>query len=86
MEQDKIKKVKRASDIQQKRSSQQVTIEVGDTLILKKIHPCGSNEWEVLRMGADCRLKCSGCGHQLMMPRVKLTAAVRIVKKAELNE
>ena len=42
---------------------------VGDILKLKKQHPCGTNEWEILRIGADFRLKCTGCGHQIMIPR-----------------
>ena len=40
-----------------------------DKVELKKAHPCGSHEWEVLRIGADFRLKCMGCGHQIMIPR-----------------
>ena len=43
--------------------------EVGDVIKMKKSHPCGSNEWEILRVGADFRLKCAGCGHQIMVPR-----------------
>ena len=43
--------------------------EVGDIVTLKKAHPCGSKEWEILRVGADFRLKCMGCGHQIMVPR-----------------
>lgn len=46
-----------------------VDIQVGDVLKMKKQHPCGSREWEVLRVGADFRLKCSGCGHQIMIAR-----------------
>lgn len=46
-----------------------MNIEVGTIIQLKKKHPCGSFEWEVLRTGADFRLKCRGCSHQLMMPR-----------------
>ena len=46
--------------------------EVGDIVRLKKQHPCGSSEWEILRVGADFRLKCTGCGHQ-----IKKTASVR---------
>ena len=46
-------------------------IQVGDILKMKKKHPCGSAEWEVLRIGADFRLKCVGCGHQIMIPRPK---------------
>lgn len=44
-------------------------IKVGDVLKLKKQHPCGSSEWEVLRVGADFRLKCKGCDHQIMIAR-----------------
>ena len=43
--------------------------EVGDIVTLKKTHPCGSKDWEILRVGADFRLKCTGCGHQIMVPR-----------------
>ncbi len=42
---------------------------VGDIVKLKKPHPCGSHEWEILRVGADFRLKCLGCEHQVMVPR-----------------
>ena len=38
--------------------------EVGDIVKLKKQHPCGSREWEILRVGADFRLKCTGCGQK----------------------
>lgn len=44
-------------------------IEVGQIVKLKKKHPCGSFEWEVLRIGADFRLRCLGCDHQIMVPR-----------------
>lgn len=43
---------------------------LGDVIRLKKKHPCGSYEWEILRVGADFRLKCAGCGHQVMMKRM----------------
>ena len=47
----------------------EVKFEVGDVIRMKKPHPCGSSEWEILRVGADFRLKCQGCGHQVMVPR-----------------
>ncbi len=56
-------------------------IQVGDILKMKKQHPCGSSEWEVLRIGADFRLKCTGCGHQIMIPRVKAEKNVRGVTR-----
>ena len=43
--------------------------QLGNTIRLKKPHPCGSNEWEILRVGMDFRLKCKGCGHQVMVSR-----------------
>lgn len=52
---------------------------VGDMITLKKKHPCGNNKWEVLRVGIDFRLKCIGCGHQIMLPRNKVE---KMIKKA----
>ena len=43
--------------------------EVGEIIRLKKKHPCGCFEWKILRVGADFRLKCCGCEHQIMIPR-----------------
>lgn len=54
-------------------------IQIGDVLKLKKPHPCGSKEWEVLRVGADFRLKCVGCGHQIMTPRRQVEKNVKEV-------
>jgi len=54
-------------------------INVGDTLRLKKQHPCGSREWEVLRVGADFRVKCKGCGHQVMIARKLLEKKIKEV-------
>ena len=56
-------------------------IQVGDIVKLKKQHPCGSHEWEVLRVGADFRLKCTVCGHQIMIPRKQLEKSVREIRK-----
>lgn len=52
---------------------------VGDILQLKKKHPCGSNMWKVLRTGADFRLECTGCRHQIMIPRPQLEKNVKKV-------
>ena len=46
-------------------------IRVGDTLEMKKAHPCGSKDWLVLRVGMDFKLRCCGCGREVMIPRVK---------------
>lgn len=55
-------------------------IKVGDKLTLKKAHPCGSFEWEVLRVGADFRLKCMGCGHQIMSPRSQIEKKIKQIR------
>ena len=55
-------------------------IQVGNIVKLKKQHPCGSHEWEVLRIGADFRIKCTGCGHQIMIPRKTLEKSVKEIK------
>ena len=58
--------------------------DVGDIIKMKKPHTCGSHEWEVLRVGADFRLKCMGCGHQIMVPRKLVEKNTRqITKKAD---
>ena len=56
-------------------------IAVGNIVRLKKKHPCGSQEWEVLRVGADFRLKCLGCGHQIMVPRTLVEKNVRQIRE-----
>ena len=55
-------------------------IQVGDVVTLKKQHPCGSKEWEVLRVGMDFRLKCMGCEHQVMIPRKQVEKNIRQIK------
>lgn len=42
---------------------------VGQTIKLKKPHPCGGNAWEIQRVGMDFRIKCLSCGHSMMLPR-----------------
>jgi len=56
-------------------------IHVGDVLELKKDHPCGSREWLVLRIGMDFRLRCQGCGHEVMLPRAKAEKSIRRVRR-----
>lgn len=56
-------------------------IKVGNIVRLKKKHPCGSSEWEVLRIGADFRLKCMGCGHQIMIARKLVEKNVKEIKE-----
>ncbi|MDD6643695.1 MAG: DUF951 domain-containing protein [Firmicutes bacterium] len=58
-------------------------IRLNDILTMKKQHPCGSNTWKVLRTGADFRLKCLGCGHEVMLPRCKAEKNIKAVRRAE---
>ncbi len=56
-------------------------LNVGDIIKLKKPHPCGSSEWEILRTGMDFRLKCKGCGHQIMITRKLVEKNIKQAKK-----
>lgn len=56
-------------------------IQVGDVLNMKKAHPCGEKRWAVLRTGADLKIKCLGCGHEVMQPRFKIEKNVKTVEK-----
>ena len=51
--------------------------QVGDIVQMKKKHPCGSNKWEILRTGADFRIKCQGCARTVMLPRPKFEKGVK---------
>ena len=44
-------------------------LHIKDIVELKKTHPCGSKQWELTRGGMDIKLRCLGCGHELMLPR-----------------
>lgn len=55
-----------------------------DIVEMKKQHPCGTNAWEIIRLGADIRLKCTGCNHLVMMPRREFERKMKkVLEKAE---
>lgn len=62
---------------------ERLNYEVGDIVKLKKPHPCGSSEWEILRVGADFRLKCTGCRHQIMAARRLVEKNTKGLKKKD---
>ena len=62
---------------------ERLNYEVGDIVKLKKPHPCGSSEWEILRVGADFRLKCTGCGQQIMVARRLVEKNTKGLKKKD---
>lgn len=59
---------------------------LGDIVQMKKQHPCGSYDWEVLRLGADIKIKCTGCGRLVMIPRSKFQKGVKKVIKSNAPE
>lgn len=58
-------------------------IRFNDILVMKKPHPCGQVRWLVLRTGADFRLRCLGCGHEVMIPRFKAEKNIKTVERRE---
>ena len=52
-------------------------VRLQDVLVMKKEHPCGSKQWLVLRTGMDFRLRCAGCGHEVLLPRSKAEKNIR---------
>lgn len=58
-------------------------VQVGDVLEMKKPHPCGSKTFAVLRVGMDFRLKCEGCGHEFLVPRLKIERNIRKIHRPE---
>ncbi len=56
-----------------------MNINIGDTVVMKKPHPCGERRFLVLRVGMDFRLRCQGCGHEFMIPRIKAEKNIKEV-------
>lgn len=52
-------------------------IVLGDVVRMRKTHPCGNDQWEVVRLGADIGVRCLGCGRRVLVPRVKFERRVR---------
>jgi hypothetical protein len=58
-------------------------VRVGDVLTMKKPHPCGSKTWLVLRIGADFKLRCTGCGHEVMNARSKVEKNIKKIDRPQ---
>lgn len=58
-------------------------IKIGDKLQMKKKHPCGSDIFTVTRIGIDFKLVCDGCGHEIMVPRVKAEKALKKILESK---
>ncbi|MCI8588929.1 MAG: DUF951 domain-containing protein [Bacilli bacterium] len=52
-------------------------------VIMKKEHPCGTNEWEIVRLGADIKIKCVNCKRTIMIPRVEFNKKLKKVIHSE---
>ncbi len=52
---------------------------LGSIVMMKKPHPCGSNEWEIIRVGADIKIKCLKCGRSIMLPRIDFNKKLKKV-------
>jgi hypothetical protein len=50
---------------------------LGDVVRTRKTHPCGSDQWEIVRLGADIGIRCLGCGRRVLMPRPKLERRIK---------
>jgi len=62
-------------------------VKVGDTLTMKKPHPCGTHDFAVLRVGMDFRLRCTGCGREFLIPRAKVEKSIKkITRQTETEE
>ncbi|MFO1442279.1 DUF951 domain-containing protein [Bacillus sp. Bva_UNVM-123] len=64
---------------------EQKQFELNDIVEMKKAHPCGTNRWKIIRMGADIRIKCEGCAHSVLIPRREFTRKMKkiLVKNEE---
>ncbi|MEG0322307.1 MAG: DUF951 domain-containing protein [Oscillospiraceae bacterium] len=59
-------------------------VQVGDIVTMKKEHPCGSRDWLLLRVGMDFKMRCVGCGHEVMLPRSKAEKNIKKITKPQL--
>ena len=54
-----------------------------DKVVMKKPHPCGTNEWEIIRLGADIKIECCNCKRAVMIPRIEFNKKLKKVIKEE---
>lgn len=63
-----------------------IQYKIGDIVQMKKKHPCGSQEWEVMQLGADMRVKCCGCGRMVLIARFKFMKGTKKILNRDMNE
>lgn len=59
---------------------------LGDIVMMKKPHPCGNNEWEIMRLGADIRIKCTKCGRLVMLPRLEFEKKMKKILRGSVEK
>lgn len=59
---------------------------IGTKVIMKKPHPCGTNEWEITRLGADIKIKCIKCGRIVLIPRIDFNKKLKKIITEEENK
>ena len=64
-------------------AEERMDVRLQDILVMKKPHPCGSERWLVLRTGMDFRLRCCGCGHEVLLPRSKAEKSIKKIVRDE---
>ncbi len=62
-----------------------INYKLGSKVIMKKQHPCGANEWEIIRLGADIKIKCLNCNRTLFMPRIEFNKKLKKIINEEGN-
>lgn len=62
------------------------TYNLGSIVVMKKAHPCGANKWEIIRVGADIKIKCLNCGRSIMLPRVEFNKKLKSVIEEDSHE
>ena len=63
-----------------------LALKLNQRVELKKPHPCGSREWVILRVGMDIRLRCAGCGHEVLLPRSKVEPKIKKILSEEASQ
>ena len=72
--------------LRRRKAGKPMDVQLQDILTMKKEHPCGSRQWLVLRSGMDFRLRCLGCGHDVMLPRSKAEKNIRQITRAGVDQ
>jgi hypothetical protein len=71
----------------EKEKMEKKVYQLHDVVMMKKPHPCGVNEMEIIRMGMDIRIKCTGCKHSILMPRSEFEKKMKkVLRSAQASE